>query len=105
MFLTVKELKKQLNIDPQFTDDDQYLKDLANVAEKVVEKHIDMKLEVVASKNGGVFPSPLLHAMKLFVANLYENREPVGFASSSELPLSFQYLLSLYKNYSNQYNS
>lgn len=105
MFLTLKELKKQLNIDEVFTDDDQYLKDLEKVAEKAVEKHIDMKLEVLASKNGGALPSPILHAMKLLVANFYENREPVGFASSSEIPLSYQYLLSLYKNYGNQYNS
>lgn len=105
MFLTLEEIKKQLNIDPQFTEDDNYLLSLGEVAEKAVEKHIDMKLELVASKNGGAMPSPLLHAMKLMVGNLYENREPVAYAGAVEIPLSYQYLLSLYKNYSNKYNS
>lgn len=105
MFLTLEEIKKQLNIDPQFTDDDQYLQDLGEVAEKAVEKHIDMNLEVLASKNGGGLPSPILHAMKLMIGNLYENREPVAYSGAVEVPLSYQYLLSLYKNYSNKFNS
>lgn len=104
MFLSLEEIKKQLNIDPQFTDDDQYLEALEEVAEKAVEKHIDMNLEVLASKSGGL-PSPVLHAMKLMIGNLYENREPVAYSGAVEVPLSYQYLLSLYKNYSNKFNS
>lgn len=37
--------------------------------------------------------------MKLFVGNMYANRESIAFAQSYELPLSYKYLINLYKNY------
>ena len=36
----------------------------------------------------------------LLVANFYANRESVAFASSSEIPTSYNYLLDLFKDYS-----
>ena len=98
-YLNLNDVKKHLNIDDYFTDDDLYLEALMNVAEKVVEKHIDIGLDIVAGYNGGELPSPLIHAMLLFIANMYANRESVAFASASEIPLSYQYILDLYKCY------
>lgn len=104
MFITLDQIKRHLNIDSYFTDDDNYLMDLEQVAEKVVEKHIDKKLSVLCD-DGGDLPSPLLHAMLLFIGNLYQSRESIAFNSSPlEIPLSYSYLLDLYKNYSNNDN-
>lgn len=104
MFITLDTIKRHLNIDDYFTDDDNYLIELEDVAEKVVEKHIDKKLSVLCDDNGDL-PSPLLHAMLLFIGNLYQSRESVAFNSSPlEIPLSYSYLLDLYKNYSNNDN-
>lgn len=99
MYLTVEKIKKHLNINSDYTDDDKYIADLAEVAEKAVERHIDISLNIVAEKNGGKIPPALLHAMLLFVGNLYANRESVAFASSTEIPLTYSYLLDLYKCY------
>lgn len=104
MFLTLDLIKKHLNIDEYFTDDDNYLIGLADVAEKVIEKHIDRNLSDMADEEGHL-PSPLYHAMLLLVGNMYQSREAVSFTNAIELPLSYNYLLSLYKNYSNENNS
>lgn len=98
-YLNLIDIKKHLNIDSYYTDDDIYLEALMNVAEKVVEKHIDLGLAIVADYNGGELPPPLIHAMLLFIGNMYANRESVAFASASEIPLSYQYILDLYKCY------
>lgn len=101
MYIQLYQIKKHLNIDDDFFNDDEYLLHLAEVAEKLVQKHIDNNLSELCAENSGDLPSPLLHAMLLMIGNLYENREPIAFASHSELALSYNYILDLYKNYNN----
>jgi uncharacterized phage protein (predicted DNA packaging) len=101
MFIQLYQIKKHLNIDEDFHLDDEYLVDLSIVAEQVVQKHIDNNLDELCAENDGELPSPLMHAMLLLIGNFYANRESVAFASSSEIPLSYSYLLDLYKNYNN----
>lgn len=99
MFLTIEQIKKHLNLDEYFKEDDSYLISLSEVAETVVEKHVDYSLSEMAKSNGGVLPPPLLHAMLLFIGDMYRNRESVSFTSVSSIPFSYEYLLSLFKNY------
>lgn len=99
MYLDLEKIKKHLNINDDYTADDMYLTDLSEVAERVVETHIDNKLNNIASKNGGTLPAPILHAMLLFIGNMYANRESVAFVSANEIPLSYAYILDLYKCY------
>lgn len=101
MYVTLEQIKKHLQIEPEYRDDDLYILALADAAETAVERHIDDRLCVFAEKNGGELPSPLRSAILLLIGNLYMNREPVSFAQSAEVPLTYSYLLSLYKNYSN----
>lgn len=99
MYLDLEKIKKHLNINEDYTADDMYLTDLSEVAERVVETHIDNQLDIIASKNGGTLPAPILHAMLLFIGNMYANRESVAFVSANEIPLSYAYILDLYKCY------
>lgn len=99
MFVALHDVKKHLNIDEYFLDDDEYLSHLILVAEKVVEKHIDCNFSVLLNEVG-TLPAPLLHSILLFIGNLYQSREAVSFGSAIELPLSFRYLLDLYMDYS-----
>lgn len=101
-YIQLYQVKKQINLDEDFRDDDEYLVDLINVAEQMVENHIDDKLEEIAKANGNCLPRPLIQAMLLFIGNLYANRESIAFASSSEIPLSYNYILDGFKNYSNK---
>lgn len=100
MWVGIDEIKKHLNIDSDFTDDDEYLEGLISVAEGAISTHLDDGLDYIASVNGGVLPSPLAHAIKLLVGNFYKNRESVSSLTQVELPFSFEYLMMLYKNYS-----
>ena len=98
-YLNIKILKKHLNVDDFFHDDDQYISQLGDVAEQMVEADLDANLTDIVNDNDGKLPSPILHAMMLLVGNFYQNREGVAFASASEIPQSYEYLLSRWHNY------
>lgn len=97
-YLTVEKVKQHLNIDSYYTDDDTYLASLIDVVQNVVEKHIDNSL-VTLQGEGGELPPPLLHAMLLLIGSFYNNRESVSNLTMKEVPLGYNYLLDLFKNY------
>lgn len=99
MYLQLYQIKKHLNINEEWHDDDEYLVDLALVAESVVSQHIDKKLSDLEDERG-LIPAPLVHAMLLFIGDMYQSRESVAFTNATEIPFSYDYLLSLYKDYS-----
>lgn len=101
MYLELDIVKKHLNIEKEYTLDDEYILQLMCVAEDAVEKHIDNKLKNLEDEAGNL-PASILHSMMLLVANFYANRESVAFASSTEIPTSYNYLLDLFKDYSSK---
>lgn len=101
-YLKLNEIKQHLNIDEYFIADDSYVTSLGDVAEAVVEKHIDNSLDMLCDSEG-VLPAPLRHAMLLLIGNFYANRESVTMLNAKELPLSYNYLLDLFKNYNPQH--
>lgn len=102
-YLTLSTIKKQLNIDSSFTDDDTYLTTLGDVVEQIVAKHLESDLAEIASDNDGALPAPIVHAMLLLLATLYMSREHVTFSQSFQIPVScsnaYDYLLSPYISY------
>ena len=100
MLLTLDKIKKHLNIDVDFTDDDDYIEFLESVAEDLVQKHIDKKFDDIIAEEGAL-PNALLHAILLFIGNMYDNRESVAFANPSEVPQSLTYILNMYRDYEN----
>lgn len=100
MQIELDKIKKHLNIDADFTDDDSYLLAISDVAQEIVQKHIDCTFDEIA-KSEGAIPAPLLQAVLLMIGNLYNNRESVAFTTAVEIPHSYDYLLSLYKHYNN----
>ena len=103
MYLQLYQLKKQLNIDESFHDDDEYLVDLAKVAENAIQRHIDHPLSDLEDDEGNL-PMPLVHAMLLMIGTFYAKRESIAFAASVEVPLAYEYLLSLYKDYNGNHS-
>lgn len=94
-YLTLSELKKQLVIDADFHDDDEYLTSLGDTAEAMVAKQLDKSLEDVVGENDGVLPPTLKHAMKLLVEYFYDNRG----SGENQIPDAFFYICSMYRNY------
>lgn len=97
MLVSLAILKKHLNIESDFTADDEYITGLEGVAEQVLSQDLCEDLEDMSTCDG--VPKPLLQAIKLLVGQYYANREPVAFAASSEVPLTYRHLVSLYRNY------
>ena len=97
MILTLERVKQHLNLEPDFTEDDQYILGLIDMAEKAVRVHVNEDFTDIAKRNGG-FPTPLLQAMLLMVGQMYMNREIIG-TKTDELPFNYQYLIDLYRNY------
>lgn len=98
MYLTLDKAKKHLNIDLDFTDDDNYITSLIEVAENAVERHIGYKLADKVEENEGSLPKGLEHAMLLMIGTFYNSRESVTFGAGTELPLGYNYLLDLFTN-------
>lgn len=94
MEITLDELKAHLNIEKDWHGEDQYLQSLIDAAKVVVQKHICDDIDGVKE---GEQP-PLLHAIKLWVATQYMNRE--SLSNLNKANHSYEYILSLYKNYS-----
>lgn len=98
MYIDLDLAKKHLNLESSFTEDDEYILGLIDVAENAVATHANENLETLAEKNGGCIPTPILQAALLMIGNLYQNREVVG-AKAQRLPFNYQYLIDLYRNY------
>ena len=92
-------VKKHLNIEEDFTEDDLYITHLYEAAYLAVQNHIDFSLDILSEENGGNLPSPLLQAILLLVANYYSNRESYTSLSVNKLPQSVDWLLDQYKCY------
>lgn len=98
MYLNVETIKKHLNLDDDFVADDEYLKQLAEVAENAVSIHIDRDFSELEDEEGNL-PPALQHALLLLIGNYYNNRESVTNVSANNIPFSYNYLLDLFKNY------
>lgn len=98
MYLQLYQVKKHLYINDDFHDDDEYLVDLIQVTENIVQKHIDRELAELEDEEGNI-PSPLTRAMLLLIGTYYASRESVAYVSTSELPHGYDYIIALYKNY------
>ena len=100
MYIQLDLAKKHLNIEEDFTEDDEYILSLIEVAESAVRVHVNEDFASIAEKNGGCLPPPILQAVLLMIGNMYQNRDPIG-TKNQALPFNYQYLIDLYRNYNN----
>lgn len=98
-YLFLDEIKKHLNIDEAFTDDDEYLESLGIAAEDIVCREIDQPLSDLENAEGDI-PRPLKFAMLLWIGSAYAVRESVSSTGLVPVPHSFDMLCDLYRNYS-----
>lgn len=96
-YVDLTYLKKQLNIEENFTDDDTYIQLLEEAAEQVVSKYVDYPLSKYEDK-AGKLPQALVHAIALWVATNYAIRESIG-SNLHENPHSFELLMDLFRDY------
>ena len=94
MEITIDELKQHLNIERDYHGEDSYLQSLIDAAKVVVERHICDNIDGIKSEE----QTPLAHAVKLLVGTWFMNRESLSNLNKGNH--SYEYILSLYKNYS-----
>lgn len=92
---SLAEVKKHLNIEQSFDEDDNYITALIDVAEERVLSHCDK-----AADDIDVVPPSMKHAVLLLVAEMYAHRELSTDRAVNALPISLDYLLANVKNYS-----
>ena len=97
-YLTLDEIKKHLNIDSAFTDDDVYLESLAAASEDVVSKYIDYPLQQLEDADGDI-PKALKFAMMLWIGTIYAVRESATSVNTTPMPHSLEMLCDLYRDY------
>lgn len=85
-------LKYNINIESGYTGDDLLLSQYINVAITAVDNFINYT-------TGTTYDDAINQAIILYATHLYLNRNLVSFAQGYELPYSFKFLLSPYKNY------
>lgn len=98
-YITLEQAKQHLLVDMDFKADDLYILDLITVAEDAVKEHLNV-ISLSELEVGGELPPAVIHAILLMIGNFYANREPISFTTVAKIPLSYEYLLGLYKNYS-----
>lgn len=97
--ITLEQAKKHLNISEDFLEDNEYITDLIDVAENLIEMDIHKTIQSIEMSEGSI-PPLLKHAVKLLICNFYENREDVIVgAVVNKIPISYRYLISKYKTY------
>ena len=100
MYTTLAMIKRHLCIDQSFTEDDEYLLYLYEVAEAVVQVHLCANLEDYEDDEHNI-PAGIIHAMLLYIGDLYNSREGNAYGVSvQQVPFGYEYLISLYKNFS-----
>ena len=99
-YVTLELVKKHLNVEEAFSDDDKYITMLADVAEAKVSKELCIGVEELATIGGGKeIPPPLVQAILLSIGLYYANREEVTYVQTKPLEQGVKYLVSLYRDY------
>lgn len=98
-YISLEEAKSHLNVDADYTGDDQYIEDLILDVEEIVESEICMPISEIATESGA-FPRPLRRAMLLLIGSYYKNREDeIPNGDSSRMRMASDRLMSLLRNY------
>ena len=97
--LDLNLVKKHLNIEKEFTDDDLYICNLIEAAEQVVKNAVmPDKDEDLLDEEGEYLPN-VRHAILLLIGTWYASRESVTFGMPQKVPHGFDYIIQQIKTY------
>jgi uncharacterized phage protein (predicted DNA packaging) len=103
MLLKMEEIKAQLRLDEDFTDEDSLLTLMGQAAQSRTENFLNRRLYATAADlpeddpDGLVMPDEVKLALLLLVTHYYENRSSVTEVEKLELPQSFNWLVGPYR--------
>ena len=94
-WLQLEQIKAQLRIEPDFTDEDELLEMYGESAEETLLQYLNRTYEDIIEVYGKV-PAPLRHATLLLVDTSYQYRSPVSAQNMSIVPYTFDILVKPY---------
>ena len=92
MYVTVEDIKRHINVD--FNNDDKLIESYIQAAEQAIEDMINVPLATYVSD--GKLAAPLVHAIRLQTAKMYEYREGTVHSKATEVPFTFGFLVTPY---------
>jgi hypothetical protein len=109
MAINIPSLKRQLNIEQSFSNDDAILQQCLDVAVQTTYMYLGNNINisgfypsgnnVTTGYTGTTVPISIEHAILMLASHFYVNRNIVAFATPSELPYSYKFLLDWYKDF------
>ncbi len=99
MYISITDAKKHLNIDDDFTEDDEYIVSLIAASEDAVAKRLNLKDLSVMLTDQGYLSESVKHAILFLIGNWYANREPVAYGNAVKVPYALEFLFDINKNY------
>lgn len=97
-YIDLSLVKQHLNITQDY--DDEYLNSLISVVEEYLPIYLECDVKDLCGDDGKFKPA-ITHAALLLIGNLYAHRESTDLSSLKELPMGFEYLVCLFKDYKN----
>ena len=97
LYVTIEELKRQVNLVEEYAGDNEYLDYILKVAHSSVEHDIHQPIGTF-EKDGELDPM-LRHAILIIASHFYTVREPIAFVQPHIIPFTYQYLIQPFKRY------
>ncbi|QSW37516.1 head-tail connector protein [Leclercia pneumoniae] len=103
MLLTLKEIKRQLRLEEDYSDEDSLLEAFSKAVQARTETYLNRKLYDAVSDipaddpDGLVLPDDIRLGMLLLVTHFYENRSSVTEVEKTEMPQSYTWLVGPYR--------
>ena len=94
-YVTLEELKQHLNVD--FDTDDTYISSRIEPGQLLIEAYLNNPLDTYVED--GKIDRRIWHAIRIYAANYYANRESVTFATPQVIPGHVELLLQPLKRY------
>lgn len=94
-WLQLEQIKAQLRIEPDFTDEDELLEMYGESAEETLLQYLNRTYEDIIEVYGKI-PAPLRHAALMLVDTSYQYRSPVSAQNMSIVPYTFDILVKPY---------
>lgn len=100
MNVSIDKVKKHLNLDEFYNEDNDYLVQLVCAAESAIAKRLNVKeLSHLINPDTGYLPEDIIHAVLLLCGNWYANREAVSNLNVNKLPFGLEFICDMNKNY------
>jgi hypothetical protein len=94
--VTIAQVKRQLNIEQDYTNDDMILQQVLDVSKSAVQTYLGTNS--LTGYTETTIPIEIIQAIIMLSGHFYLNRNMVAFAQGVEIPYSFKWLLDPYRN-------